>query len=452
MRSPANLHVDFDSEEERQFPVRTAIEWVLRVIGLVALVFLIWQAIHLLNEKISGRAEGETVRESLVRWSTQETPHDIHAVLDSIPSPELRDWLASFPATQTAMSWEGVSLKPSAVSVEPIADPRKAVRVWVAAPNEGQVAVSDSMGLIDSVAITSGGAVLNLHHLDGPVTATIDGTAATAALRDSLKVKPVLILGIASWEGKFIMASLEEHGWKVDARFQVSPKGKGVVVQGPAEPRIDTANYGTVIVLDSSAAKYAGALANFARNQGGGVIVTGYAAPLNAFQGIMPGNATMPSILSEEIAARDSSFARSVLKIAKITGLHSSAIPIEKRKDDVTVAAWVLGKGKVMQVGYLDTWKWRLGGIEQDPNAEYTLWWSRMVSGVTYAPRYDVQVVNEVEPTPMASLVGILGKPETKEAKAAGILNDPRLLPFLFGLVMAAFLLEWASRRLRGRP
>lgn len=453
MRSPANLPSDFDFEDEKRFPVRSTFEWVLRGISIVTLCFLIWQAFQLLNEKVSGRAEGESVYASLARWSTEETPNDIHAVLDSVPTPAVRDWLASFPAAQTEMTWEGVSLRPSAVSIEPIADPKGAVRIWVAAPEGGQVIVSDSLGIIDSVEVQSGGAVINAHHIDGAVSAVLDGTAATAGLRDSLRIKPVLVLGIASWEGKFVMASLEEHGWKVDARFQVTPKGVGVVTQGSTnEPRIDTANYGAVIVLDSSAAKYAGAITSFVRNQGGGLIVTGYAAALPAFQPLLPATAVMPSILLEEVVKIDSGVPRSALKIAKLTRVSSNAVPIEKRDEDVTVAAWVHGRGKVMQVGYLDTWKWRMNGMEEDPVAPFTLWWSRMVSGITHAPRYDVEPASDLEPTPMASLVTILGSPESKEAQEAGIMDDPRLLPFLFGLLMASFLLEWASRRLRGRP
>jgi hypothetical protein len=33
----------------------------------------------------------------------------------------------------------------------------------------------------------------------------------------------------------------------------------------------------------------------------------------------------------------------------------------------------------------------------------------------------------------------------------AGLLDEPRLVPPVFGIMLAAFLLEWISRRLRGR-
>lgn len=450
MRSPADINADFESEEERTFPVRSAFEWALRAISFAVLLFLIWQAFHLLRERVSGRAEGDSVRESLVQWSTRQKPEDVHVVFDSVPTPDLRDWLAAFPASSTKMSWEGPTLRPSAVTVEPIIDPKQPVRIWVAAPNGGTVIVSDTLGIIDSVTVTEGGAVLTAPNVEGTVRATVNGTVATSDLRDSVKVKPVLIIGVASWEGKFVMASLEEHGWKVDARFSITPRGNGIVTQGPADPKIDTANYAAVIVLDSSASRYAGALNAYAR-QGGGVIVTGYAAPLAAFSSITPGVASLPNMLMEDVTEIDSAVPRKMLQIAAIRQLKPGAIAVETRDKDVTAAAWRVGEGRVLQVGYLETWQWRMGGMD-DPVSPYRLWWSAMVSSIAYAPRYPKAIVDAVEPTPMASLVGILGSPESKPALKASLLDDPRLLPALFGILMAALLLEWASRRLRGRP
>jgi hypothetical protein len=451
MPSPANTLADFETEDERSFPVRSTIEWILRAISIIVLVFLIWQAFHLLRQRPTGRAEGEAIEDALVRWSTRESPQQIHVAFDSVPSPEYRDWLAAFPAAGTQKSWEGATLQPSAVTVEPVADPKGSVRIWVAAPSGATVTVSDTLGIIDSVNVTTGGGVITAPNAEGLIRATVGGTSASAELRDSLKVKPVLVLGIASWEGKFIMASLEEHGWKVDARFQVTPIGKGVVVQGPPEPKIDTANYAAVIVLDSSAAKYAGAITTYVR-QGGGLIVTGYAAPLAAFSSLVPaGNVVVPDMLMEDVPESDSLAPRQVLQLAPLRQLKPTAIAIESRGNDVAAAAWRVGQGRVLQVGYLDTWQWRMGG-KGETVTPYRTWWSTMVSSIAYAPRYPRTAANAVEPTPMASLVSILGAPESKAAEESSFLDDPRLLPFLFGLLMATLLAEWASRRLRGRP
>jgi hypothetical protein len=259
------------------------------------------------------------------------------------------------------------------------------------------------------------------------------------------------MLGIASWEGKFIMASLEEHGWKADAHFNVSPLKYGIVTQGPPAPQIDTAHYSVVIALDTSAAKYAGAIESFVR-QGGGFIATGGAAGLPAFASILPGTLGAPIPIGDQQSFDlDSLTPKNALALAPIRQLKPNAVPVETRGKDVAAAAWRVRDGRVLQVGYMDTWRWRMGGIV-DPVGQYRHWWSMMTSSVAYAPRYAKTVAGSVEPTPMASLVKILGSPKPQKVEKASLWDDPRLLPALFTLLMVTFLLEWASRRLRGRP
>src|SRR6185312_10232784 len=101
----------------------------------------------------------------------------------------------------------------------------------------------------------------------GTVKATVNGTTASAIRRDSLSVKPVLVIGVAGWKAKFITNSLEEYGWKVDGRYELFPKGP--VILGPASPQIDTAHYSLVVAADTAAGKYAGAIENFVRSGGG---------------------------------------------------------------------------------------------------------------------------------------------------------------------------------------
>jgi len=92
-----------------------------------------------------------------------------------------------------------------------------------------------------------------------------------------------------------------------------------------------------------------------------------------------------------------------------------------------------------------------MGGIEKSADP-FRGWWSGMVSSIAYAPRHSIENSSPVEPTPMASLVSILGAPTSQKAPGGSILDDPRLLPVLFGVLMFAFLVQWASRRLRGQP
>lgn len=435
--------------EEHVFPVRAAIEAFLHVVAVVVLAFLIWEAVHVLRQRPAVYASGNSVRSSLVQWTTRQAPEKAHVALDSVPTPDLRDWIAAFPGAGTQMSWEGVSLRPSAVAVEPVPDPKHKVRIWAAAPAKSVVSIGDALGGIDSVTVDNGGAVITVPGVTGDVSATVNGTKATTVLRDSLTVKPVLVLGVASWEPKFILASLEEYGWKVDARFSISPKS-GDVVQNvvPSAVQIDTSKYAAVIALDTSASRYAGQIADYVR-KGGGFIAAGDAAAMGVFADLMPGKAGTPT--EPHDFTIDSATPRTALSLAPLTQLKSNAVPIEMRGRDVAVAARRVGNGRVLQVGYEDTWRWRMGGIEKtmDP---YRNWWATMVSSIAYAPRHPIANSSPVEPTPMASLVSILGTPTSQKPPTGSFLDDPRLLPALFGLLMFAFLVEWASRRLRGQP
>jgi hypothetical protein len=447
-RGIARVERDSAFDASGRFSVRAITEWVLRSLAILLLLFLIWQAVHALSERSVGRAKGAGIRSALASWSTRESPQRAHVVFDSTPDPDVRDWVAALRGSGTATSWEGPELTPSALSLESVADPKHATRVWVAAASGSGIVIRDALGPIDSVFVRSGGAVLTTQKVSGVVSAALGGAAATAVLRDSLTVRPVLLIGIASWEGKFILASLEEHGWTVDARFSIGPNNSVVQAGRLAAPRIDTAHYSVVIALDSAAARYAASIGEYVR-QGGGFIATGAAAAIPAFAGLMPG--ATAAVLESGSFDVDSATPRRALALMPIDRLKAGALAIEKRDANTAVAARRVGKGRVVQVGYIDTWRWRMGGAD-DPVTAYRGWWSAMVSSVAYAPRIPLHRTSAVEPTPVATLVGTLGVP-TSVAEAGGtFLNDPRLLPALFALLLAVLFLEWTSRRLRGRP
>lgn len=430
--------------------MRSRVEWTLRAALLGALAFAIWLAIHTLRERQAARARGgpAAVRAALGRWSTIETPVRAHVVFDSVPTADVRDWLAALRDAGTQISWEGVTLKPTAIAVEPVVDPKRPLRIWIAAPPQSRIAVTDSLGVIDSVATRSGGAVLTVAQVDGAVHASVGGTIASAARHDSILVRPVLVLGVASWEGKFIMASLEEHGWRVDGRFALAPTGDVVQGASAASVTIDTSRYSAVIALDSSAAKYAARIAEFVR-RGGGFIATGEAASLSAFAALLP--ASPSAVRPEAPFDIDSTRPRHALALTLLDQLKRDAVAVERMDAGVAVAARRVGRGRVLQVGYLNTWRWRMGGPD-DPVRAYRSWWSAMVSSVAYAPRSALVASAPVDPTPLATLVGTLGSATPRAAEPPKLLADPRLLTALFVVILGALLLETASRRLRGRP
>jgi hypothetical protein len=371
-----------------------------------------------------------------------------------VPAPDVRDWLAALRGAGTSTSWYGPALAPSAVGVSPVPDPKHPVRIWVAAPKGAAVTIRDALGVIDSASVRAGGGVVfTTSQVNGVVRATLgdraDRSAATAVRLDSLTIRPVLVLSTAGWEGKFVVASLQEHGWTVDARFGLSPKGD--VRQGSAKIELDTAHYAAVIALDSSAAKYASRIGEYVRD-GGGFIAAGDAARLPAFAKLLP--ATAGAALEDTPFEADSAQPRRALSLTPLRQLVAGAVPVETRRDKSgevsAIVARRIGRGRVLQVGYVDDWRWRMGGLD-DPVTKYRAWWAKMVSSVAYAPRATLPSAAPVEPTPVATLVATLGPPVSIAPEHGVILTDPRLLPLLFTLLMTMLFAEWASRRLRGR-
>src|SRR5690606_22606590 len=118
----------------------------------------------------------------------------------------------------------------------------------------------------------------------GAARASVGGSGASARAHDSLDLREVAVLGSAGWESKFVIAALEESGWKVSARLAVAP---GIFVrQGSVQ--LDTAVTGVVVVLDSTAVRDVGALERFVRS-GGGLVLAGDASHSEQFARLAAG-------------------------------------------------------------------------------------------------------------------------------------------------------------------
>lgn len=427
--------------------LRLLFERTIRAAALATIVLLIGHAIYALRERPSLRADGPAVEVALARWSTTETPRRIHVALDSLPAPQVRDWLAAFPGAGTAASWNGRTPAPGAVSVEPVADPQRPSKVWVASQPGASVELRDELGALDSTTAQGFGTVFVLPRLEGRVEAGIGGNGlASNDLQDSVSLKSALVVAMAGWEGKFIAAALEERGWEVEARFAVAPSGD--VEQGAGRIRLDTARYSFVVAVDSVIARYADQLPRYVR-QGGGLVVVGEASSVRVLAPLLPARWGIPT-RPTDFRPENIDDPRRSLAMGDLYRLKDGAMVLETREDDVAVAGWRVGDGRVIQIGYLDTWRWRMAGLADDAVEAHRLWWSALASGVAYAPRFDRQVPRQVEPTPLATLVERIGAPAPRELELAGFLDDPRLLPFLFGLLVGLLMIEWLSRRLRG--
>ncbi|MFL5582401.1 MAG: hypothetical protein ACJ8AO_18685, partial [Gemmatimonadaceae bacterium] len=276
---------------------RAALERGLRAVALLSLLALLLLSLRDLRAPSALAADDvdgtRGLRAALARWSTREAPASVRVALDAVPAPVMRDWIAALAGAGTRVAWSGRALPATALAVEPVADPARPSRVLVAAPDGRGVALEDALGPLDSLSARGGGAALTALDVRGRVRARVAGAEATAAVRDSLVLRRVLVLGRAGWEAKFAAAALAERGWAVDARLAVSPAGDAV--QG-SPGAIDTARYAAVVALDTTAARLAPRVAVYVR-AGGGLVIAGEAAAtpgLAALLAAAPGGAPSP--------------------------------------------------------------------------------------------------------------------------------------------------------------
>jgi hypothetical protein len=313
--------------------------------------------------------------------------------------------------------------------------------VAAAAPRGSRVVIGDDLGPIDTIVAAGSWGRLFVPAIDGTVSAGVGAGIARATRVDSLELRPLLVLGRAGWETKFVVAALEERGWTVESRVPVSPFAE--IAQGARGP-IDTSRYSAVVAIDTTAAPHASTIARYVRS-GGGVIIAGSAAHIPALAALRAGQpgARIP----ERPAAAGDTTARATLALTPITRLAADAIPLEWRGEHVAVAARRVGRGRVLQVGYDDTWRWRLTGAE-DPVAAHREWWARAVSGVAYAPAHRLSAYADLDPVPLTNLVAALGLPDTTPRECSGTRGST--VPLLFAICIVALLAEWGSRRWRG--
>ncbi len=426
---------------------RVAVEWALRVVAIALLGWALWRAVRPAAPVDGGFATTGTLRNALTTWSTTTEPTAVHVHLDSVPSTADREWLAALPGAGTHVTWDHGALVPLALGAEPVADPAGVTRVRVAATAPTPVVVRDSTGILDTVHIRPGGAgvTLTVPAVLRTVEATTTGTMARGLVADSLVLKRVLVLGHVGWEARFVIDALEERGWHVDTRLGLAPKND--IVQ--ASPRvIDTARYAAVIALDTSAAANIGQLVSYVRS-GGGLVLAGSAARVGAFRAIAPG-AAGPTLRGGLLSPRDSApqTIRATSELVPVTGLASDAVPLDTRgTSTVAVAARRVGAGRVVQVGYDDTWRWRM--IAADGVTMHRTWWGEIASDVAYAPAVRRSHAGSADPAPVAQLAVTLGPPTAAPAThSTG--EDPRFRKWIFAVILLALLAEWASRRLRG--
>ena len=423
--------------------VRRIAEGVLRGIALASLALLLWRA---LEPPAAGGIElsGASIERDLARW-TSTAPASAHVRFEATPDARARDWLRALARSGTALQWSSTRpLLPSAIAAEPTPEPYGGTRVRLASAVGEPVSIGDAAGPIDSLA-AGGNAELELATIEGSLRARSATSTASTAARDTFTLRPVLVLGSASWESKFTIAALEERGWRVASRLRVAP---GVEITQAPLGAIDTSRYAAVVVIDSVGASLAGGVARYARS-GGGVVLAANTARFAALSPIAAGS--VGARLAGVAGGVATSTPRNGLGASPLAAVRADAVPLEKRNAAVIVAARRVDAGRVVQSGYDETWRWRMAGGD-GAVAAHREWWSRLVSSVAYAPLVRRASAGDVaiDETPLSSLVDAIGPATTAERAPGAAPDSSRVTQLLFALALGALLLEWASRRLRG--
>lgn len=438
-------------------PVRQRVELACRGVAIAALAALLWRTwgAPASTQRPVVTTGTSALRPALAR-ATRATIGEVDLVLDSLPGAGDRDWARAVARAGTRVRWRdgstprvgapnggrGIAL---ATALEPLADPSGRVRLVAVGTPGTSLAIDDGAGSVDSSDFPPTGTRVFDATLDGAVGARASRSVATTARRDSLVLRPVLVIANAGWEGKFVTAALEEAGWRVDARFAVAPR---VSVRQGSEVPIDTAHYAAVVVVDASAAPYASPIVRFVR-EGGGAVIAGEGVALPAFGAILPARSAGRVAPTLGAVAGDSP--RRGLDGIALTASRNGALVLDRTGGRPRAVAARIGIARVLALGYEDTWRWRMEGGADAPRL-HREWWSAMVGSVVRAPTVPVAAPSAVDEMPYAALVDALGAPEGAGAwDAAGVtLGNDWWEPLLFALLLGGLLAEWASRRLRG--
>lgn len=422
---------------------RSRIELGLRAVSLVLIAWMLWLSLDRGLRSTSASSSSVGLKESLRVWSVAgEPPDQIRLTLASVPSPRERDWIAALAGAGSKISWTG-DLPAVAVAAQPVASPRGGITVLSAGPEGSSIVLADGLGPLDTTEARAGGARFTIPAATEFLSVSTGGTIAHAPVPDNPGIRRLLVLGRAGWESKFIVTALEEDGWSVDVSMYVAP---GVnVTQGTVSP-IDTARYSAVMAVDASAASRAPAIAQFV-SRGGGLVILGSAATIAGFEQLRAGAAGRVS--APALAGEAGETTLGSIPVVPVASIRTDAVALDVRQGLTVSAARRHVAGRVLQLGYVDTWRWRMSGGD-DSMDDHRAWVTRAVSSVARATPGAVVRADTVDSAPMAGLVATLGP--SGEVQGPGLASSAVSISrwWIFGLLAITLLGEWASRRFRG--
>jgi hypothetical protein len=423
---------------------RRALELALRVAAVALLGWALWVAARPMAERSTReRVSAGELGERLRSWARRGAPDSARLVLDSLPDDSLLDWLVATRRAGTRLEWSG-GIAPLALAIEPVNAPAGGVRLLIAAPADTDVELRDAAGPVATVRASGGGASARTPALSEQASARTGTSVARARITDSPPPGAVLVLGTAGWEARYVIAALEESGWRVDARLTIAP---GLVVRRGTPSPIDTARYAAVVVLDSAARGDARRVADYAR-MGGGVVLGGVAAGLPALRDIAPG--TPGQRVRPAVTAFTQDAPRRALGVFAIARLKPDALVLEARDGRPTIAARRADLGRVLQIGYDESWRWRMQGGERGLEAHRGWWSDAVASAARRAPARRSSGAPWTAAAPLAAAFAALGPPSSSSGAAQDTPSPSTIHPWMLVLSLTLLLAEWTSRRLRG--
>jgi len=419
---------------------RVASEWVLRGVLVTALAAALWGSVRTVSSSSSARTMvASALGKELGGVIADQRVTVLDVKIDAMPTRTDRALLVAFRRAGATVRWHDV---PPALAIEAVRvrEPAARTRVLVSADDSAAISLADSAGVLDTVRAQSG-ATIDVATIVGSVHAQQGAFAARARLvTTGSKPGAVLVLGRADWEGKFVMSALTEAGWTVRASVPIAPS---VSVRDDGVLPLDTARYDVVIALDSSATTFGPAIARFV-GQGGGLVASGEALGLESIRTLAPGRAgtRLPGrilLAGDSVRPRD-------LPLRPLVLTRTDALILDHQPAGAALLARRAGMGRVLAVGYDESWRWRMLGGASGLQA-HRRWWSA-AAGQVARERADVQSAGS-DAAPLASLVAALGKPSpsvTAEARS----GRESLPVLLLVLIVGCLLAETASRRFRG--
>ena len=420
---------------------RRRFELGCRIAAFGVLGWLIGASLVPASERTMERASSRDVAGRLAGWTRLPASVGLHVDFATAPEPWLADWLGALQGAGHVVTWSGT---PPAVAIttEALADPAGGLRIDVAAPTGALVTVRDAASVIDTLRVAALGGTVTAAIAVDSIVATTNGTRFEALVPDAARPRAVVVIGEASWEAKFVARALEERGWPVLARFGVAPRVN--VTQGAVAPP-DTARVSAVIAIDSTIGSLGTAALERFVDEGGGLVLVGSAAADPSVAALTAGSTgarTRPPVLpADTIGLGATGF-------YPVRALKPGATALDRRAGSIVIAARRSGAGRVVQVGYDDTWRWRMAGAP-GADAAHREWWSRVVGSVAYVPSSAARPALRGGDAPVAHLAERVGTARNAAPSAGGVHIDQRIL---MALILILLCVEWASRRLRGLP